>query len=72
MAEGKFDLVEALLEEDALIHWMEFKCVEIMHVSKRPDRTDKPAKGAGKTLLPKECGLAPEGLSMQSRQNQTS
>eukprot|EP00957_Ditylum_brightwellii_P126942 9677560-Ditylum_brightwellii.AAC.1 len=44
-AERKFDLVEALLEGDALTHWMEFKHVETTHISKRQDGTDKPAKG---------------------------
>eukprot|EP00957_Ditylum_brightwellii_P187821 14300823-Ditylum_brightwellii.AAC.1 len=29
MAEGKFDLVEVLLEGNALRHWLEFKWVEI-------------------------------------------
>eukprot|EP00957_Ditylum_brightwellii_P060044 4558911-Ditylum_brightwellii.AAC.1 len=28
MADGRFDLVEALLEGDALTHWQEFKRVE--------------------------------------------
>eukprot|EP00957_Ditylum_brightwellii_P108635 8286086-Ditylum_brightwellii.AAC.1 len=79
MTGGKFDLVEALLKGDALTHWMEFKCVETMRVSKRPDGTDKPTKRICadiftvclqelKTLLPKEFGLAPESLSMQSCQ----
>eukprot|EP00957_Ditylum_brightwellii_P010752 814443-Ditylum_brightwellii.AAC.1 len=44
-AEGQFDLVEALLEGDTLTHWMEFNRVETMRISKRSDRTDKPAKG---------------------------
>eukprot|EP00957_Ditylum_brightwellii_P067426 5118287-Ditylum_brightwellii.AAC.1 len=44
-AEGQFDLVEALLKGDALTHWMEFKHVETMHISKNSDGTDKPAKG---------------------------
>eukprot|EP00957_Ditylum_brightwellii_P055205 4185128-Ditylum_brightwellii.AAC.1 len=45
MAEGQFDLVEASLEEDAFTHWMEFKHVETMHVSKNLNGTDKLAKG---------------------------
>eukprot|EP00957_Ditylum_brightwellii_P113395 8646165-Ditylum_brightwellii.AAC.1 len=45
MTERKLDLVEALLEGDTLTHWMEFKHAETMCISKRPDRTDKPAKG---------------------------
>eukprot|EP00957_Ditylum_brightwellii_P130371 9944873-Ditylum_brightwellii.AAC.1 len=44
-ADGQFDLVEALLEGDALTHLMEFKCVETTHISKNSDRTDKTAKG---------------------------
>eukprot|EP00957_Ditylum_brightwellii_P040430 3059927-Ditylum_brightwellii.AAC.1 len=38
MAEGQFDLVEALLEGDTLTHWMEFKHVETMSISKILDR----------------------------------
>eukprot|EP00957_Ditylum_brightwellii_P170926 13009457-Ditylum_brightwellii.AAC.1 len=45
MAEGKFNLVEALLKADALTHWMEFKHVETLCISKRPDRMDEPVKG---------------------------
>eukprot|EP00957_Ditylum_brightwellii_P015834 1192518-Ditylum_brightwellii.AAC.1 len=41
----KFDLVEALLKGNALTHWMESKHIETMCISKRLDRTDKPAKG---------------------------
>eukprot|EP00957_Ditylum_brightwellii_P140585 10710367-Ditylum_brightwellii.AAC.2 len=44
-AEGQFNLVEALLKEDALTHWMEFKHVKTMHISKRLDRTNKLTKG---------------------------
>eukprot|EP00957_Ditylum_brightwellii_P015389 1158065-Ditylum_brightwellii.AAC.1 len=36
-ADGHFDLVEALLEGDALMHWQEFKWVETSHTSKNPD-----------------------------------
>eukprot|EP00957_Ditylum_brightwellii_P176060 13406272-Ditylum_brightwellii.AAC.1 len=68
MAEGKFDLVEVLLWGDALTYWMEFKHVETMCIGKRPDGTDMSVKGAEKALLPEEFSLAPEGLSMQSRQ----
>eukprot|EP00957_Ditylum_brightwellii_P015540 1171940-Ditylum_brightwellii.AAC.1 len=45
MAEEQFDLVEALLEGDALTHWIEFKHVEAMRVSKKSNRTEEPAKG---------------------------
>eukprot|EP00957_Ditylum_brightwellii_P085825 6528398-Ditylum_brightwellii.AAC.1 len=45
MVEGKFDLVGALLRGDALTCWIEFKYVETMCISKRPDGTDKPTKG---------------------------
>eukprot|EP00957_Ditylum_brightwellii_P109268 8334679-Ditylum_brightwellii.AAC.1 len=44
LAEGKSDLVEALLEGDALTHWMEFKCVETTYITKKPDGTYKPTK----------------------------
>eukprot|EP00957_Ditylum_brightwellii_P078787 5990731-Ditylum_brightwellii.AAC.1 len=44
-AEGQFNLVEVLIEGNALTHWMEFKRVETMRVSRNLDRTDKPAKG---------------------------
>eukprot|EP00957_Ditylum_brightwellii_P153412 11676405-Ditylum_brightwellii.AAC.1 len=43
-AEGKFDLVEALLEGDALTCWMEFKRAETTRTSKNSDRMDKRAK----------------------------
>ena len=39
-ADGRFDLVEALLEGDALMHWQEFKRVEMPRVSKNLDGTD--------------------------------
>eukprot|EP00957_Ditylum_brightwellii_P104373 7949129-Ditylum_brightwellii.AAC.1 len=45
MTEGQFDFVEALLKGDTLTHWIEFKRVEDMHVSKNLDRMDAPAKG---------------------------
>eukprot|EP00957_Ditylum_brightwellii_P009072 685681-Ditylum_brightwellii.AAC.1 len=35
--EGKFELVEAILEGDALTQWLEFKWVEIVRTSKNPD-----------------------------------
>eukprot|EP00957_Ditylum_brightwellii_P050728 3846621-Ditylum_brightwellii.AAC.1 len=44
-AEGKFDLTEALLEGDALMHWHEFKQVEIAQTSKNPDGMDMPLLG---------------------------
>eukprot|EP00957_Ditylum_brightwellii_P129144 9850321-Ditylum_brightwellii.AAC.1 len=43
-AEGQLDLVEALLEGSTLTHWMEFKHVETMHISKNLDGTDAPEK----------------------------
>ena len=45
MAEGQFNLVEVLIKRDALTHWMEFKHVETMRISKNLNRMDKPAKG---------------------------
>eukprot|EP00957_Ditylum_brightwellii_P086427 6575680-Ditylum_brightwellii.AAC.1 len=35
--DGRFDLVEALLEGDTLTHWQEFKRVETSRTSKNPD-----------------------------------
>eukprot|EP00957_Ditylum_brightwellii_P013652 1029107-Ditylum_brightwellii.AAC.2 len=35
--EGKFDLVEAILEGDALTHWLKFKQIEVVRTSKYPD-----------------------------------
>eukprot|EP00957_Ditylum_brightwellii_P007299 554555-Ditylum_brightwellii.AAC.1 len=40
MSEGKFDLVEAILKGDALMHWLKFKRVEIVWISKNPNGTD--------------------------------
>eukprot|EP00957_Ditylum_brightwellii_P161380 12287894-Ditylum_brightwellii.AAC.1 len=40
MAEGKFDLVEAILEGDALTHWLEFKQAEVACMSKNSDGSD--------------------------------
>eukprot|EP00957_Ditylum_brightwellii_P049632 3764194-Ditylum_brightwellii.AAC.1 len=37
MVDRRFDLVEALLEGDALLHWQEFKRVETSCTSKNPD-----------------------------------
>eukprot|EP00957_Ditylum_brightwellii_P088041 6706522-Ditylum_brightwellii.AAC.1 len=45
IAKSKFDLVEAILEGDALTHWHEFKCVEITWIPKNPDGTDGVAQG---------------------------
>eukprot|EP00957_Ditylum_brightwellii_P177915 13551735-Ditylum_brightwellii.AAC.1 len=45
MAEGKFSLFEAILEGDALMHWLKFKQVEIMRTSKNPDGSDAPLFG---------------------------
>eukprot|EP00957_Ditylum_brightwellii_P150500 11460392-Ditylum_brightwellii.AAC.1 len=39
-AEGKFDLAEAILEGNALTHWLEFKRVEVVHTSKHSDGLD--------------------------------
>eukprot|EP00957_Ditylum_brightwellii_P208462 15357574-Ditylum_brightwellii.AAC.1 len=39
-AEGKFDLVEVILEGDALTHWLKFKGVEVACMSKNPDSLD--------------------------------
>eukprot|EP00957_Ditylum_brightwellii_P134969 10290796-Ditylum_brightwellii.AAC.1 len=39
-AEGKFDLIEAILEGDALIHWLKFKWVEVVCTSKSPNGLD--------------------------------
>eukprot|EP00957_Ditylum_brightwellii_P028623 2162666-Ditylum_brightwellii.AAC.1 len=36
-AKGKFDLVEAILEGDALTHWLKFKWVEVARMSKNPN-----------------------------------
>eukprot|EP00957_Ditylum_brightwellii_P179996 13710907-Ditylum_brightwellii.AAC.1 len=38
--EDKFDLIEAILEGDALIHWLTFKWVEVVRTSKNPDGLD--------------------------------
>ena len=40
MAEGKFDLVEALLKGDVLTQWLEYKQVEIAQMSNNPDGKD--------------------------------
>eukprot|EP00957_Ditylum_brightwellii_P190645 14513541-Ditylum_brightwellii.AAC.1 len=42
--DGCFDLVEALLEGDALTHWQEFKRVETSCTLKNPDGTDTALK----------------------------
>eukprot|EP00957_Ditylum_brightwellii_P155172 11812648-Ditylum_brightwellii.AAC.1 len=39
-AEGKFNLVEAILEGDALTHWLDFKWVEVVRTSKTPNGLD--------------------------------
>eukprot|EP00957_Ditylum_brightwellii_P067642 5134412-Ditylum_brightwellii.AAC.1 len=44
-ADGCFDLVEALLEGDALTHWQKFKRVETSRTSKNPDGTDTSPEG---------------------------
>eukprot|EP00957_Ditylum_brightwellii_P129551 9881631-Ditylum_brightwellii.AAC.1 len=41
----RFDLVEALLEGCALMHWQEFKWVETSRTSKNPDSMDTDPKG---------------------------
>eukprot|EP00957_Ditylum_brightwellii_P089360 6803816-Ditylum_brightwellii.AAC.1 len=48
MAEGKFDLVEVILEGYALTHWLEFKWVEVARTSKNSNGTD--------TALLEMCG----------------
>eukprot|EP00957_Ditylum_brightwellii_P180842 13777543-Ditylum_brightwellii.AAC.1 len=45
VADGCFDLVEALLKGDALTHWQEFKRVEMSRTSKNLDGTDTAPKG---------------------------
>eukprot|EP00957_Ditylum_brightwellii_P021023 1584469-Ditylum_brightwellii.AAC.1 len=45
MAEGQFNLVEALLKGYALTNWMEYKYVETTPMSKNPDGTDTAPKG---------------------------
>eukprot|EP00957_Ditylum_brightwellii_P205596 15344569-Ditylum_brightwellii.AAC.1 len=40
MAEGKFNLIEAILEGDALTYWLEFKQVEVAHTSKNSNSLD--------------------------------
>eukprot|EP00957_Ditylum_brightwellii_P026761 2024496-Ditylum_brightwellii.AAC.1 len=42
---GKFDLVEAILEGAALMHWLKFKWVEIAGIRKNHDSTDMPLLG---------------------------
>eukprot|EP00957_Ditylum_brightwellii_P203296 15334050-Ditylum_brightwellii.AAC.1 len=44
-ADGRFDLVRALLEGDVLMHWQEFKWVETSRTSKNPDGTDTALTG---------------------------
>eukprot|EP00957_Ditylum_brightwellii_P056287 4266697-Ditylum_brightwellii.AAC.1 len=44
-AKSKFDLAEAILEGDALMHWQEFKHVKIAQILKNPDGTDGMAPG---------------------------
>eukprot|EP00957_Ditylum_brightwellii_P151481 11535633-Ditylum_brightwellii.AAC.1 len=44
-AEGKFDIVEAILKGDALMHWLKFKQVEIVQTSKNPNGMDMPLLG---------------------------
>eukprot|EP00957_Ditylum_brightwellii_P165175 12576155-Ditylum_brightwellii.AAC.1 len=45
MAGGKFDLVKAFLEGDALMPWLEFKQVEVVRMSKKTDGLDKALLG---------------------------
>eukprot|EP00957_Ditylum_brightwellii_P104729 7981386-Ditylum_brightwellii.AAC.1 len=44
-AEGKFDLMEAILKGDALTHWLEFKQDENSRMSKNPNSMDTPQLG---------------------------
>eukprot|EP00957_Ditylum_brightwellii_P193846 14761512-Ditylum_brightwellii.AAC.1 len=41
-AEGKFDLIETLIEGDALRYWLEFKQTETARTSKKPNASDTP------------------------------
>eukprot|EP00957_Ditylum_brightwellii_P033065 2507242-Ditylum_brightwellii.AAC.1 len=50
-AEGKFDLVEVILEGDALTHWLKFKQVEIARTSENPNGTDMPPLGMCNLML---------------------
>eukprot|EP00957_Ditylum_brightwellii_P071759 5454881-Ditylum_brightwellii.AAC.1 len=45
MVEGEFDLMEAILKGDVLMHWLKFKQVEITWMSKNPNSTDTPPLG---------------------------
>eukprot|EP00957_Ditylum_brightwellii_P016217 1220059-Ditylum_brightwellii.AAC.1 len=78
-AEGQFDLVEALLEGDALVHWMEFKHVKTMHTSKNLDEADTVPKGICsetfkvclqelKNITSQEFSSSPKGPPLQSCQ----
>eukprot|EP00957_Ditylum_brightwellii_P205108 15342320-Ditylum_brightwellii.AAC.1 len=40
MEEGKFNPNDVLLEEDALMLWLEFKCIKTMYTNKNPDEID--------------------------------
>eukprot|EP00957_Ditylum_brightwellii_P152337 11597187-Ditylum_brightwellii.AAC.1 len=42
---SKFDLVEAMLKGNVLMHWQEFKPVKIAWISKNLDRTEGMAPG---------------------------
>eukprot|EP00957_Ditylum_brightwellii_P076243 5795735-Ditylum_brightwellii.AAC.1 len=44
-AKSKFDLVETMLEDNALMHWQEFRCIKIVQIPKNPDRTGGVAPG---------------------------
>eukprot|EP00957_Ditylum_brightwellii_P172652 13142818-Ditylum_brightwellii.AAC.1 len=44
-ANGKFYLIEALHEGDALMHWLKYKQVEIAWARKNPDGMDTPPLG---------------------------
>eukprot|EP00957_Ditylum_brightwellii_P208804 15358989-Ditylum_brightwellii.AAC.1 len=57
MVEGKFDLVDAILEGDASMHWLKFKPVAIVQISKNPDGSNMPRLGMcdpALTVCPKE------------------
>eukprot|EP00957_Ditylum_brightwellii_P027194 2055679-Ditylum_brightwellii.AAC.1 len=40
MAEGKFNLVKAILEGGALTHWLKFKQIEVVQTSKNSNGMD--------------------------------
>eukprot|EP00957_Ditylum_brightwellii_P171728 13073572-Ditylum_brightwellii.AAC.1 len=73
---SKFDLVAAILKGNVLMHWQEFKCVEIAQIPKNLDRTDSVAPGicmetyvlgsSEEAIFSLKCGQVAEGLPLQS------